>query len=114
MLVSTGVKVHTGVRGSSRSLHNPMRAAFAVVLMGSVHLIKLFRDFRRDTTPRCPLGGCLLSVVCCVRSVRLVTALLVSDGAIPASMGSWCWLASDSLWSFDRFHSVSHSVYMAE
>ena len=29
-------------RGSSRSLHNSMRAAFAVVLMGSVHLIKLF------------------------------------------------------------------------
>ena len=37
-------------RGSSRSLHSPMRAAFAVVLMGSVHLMKLFRDFRRGTT----------------------------------------------------------------
>ena len=35
-------------RGSSRSLHNSMRAAFTVVLMGSVHLMKLFRDFRRD------------------------------------------------------------------
>ena len=39
-------------RGSSRSLHNSMRPAFAAVLMGSVHLIKLFRDFRRGTTPR--------------------------------------------------------------
>ena len=29
-------------RGSSRSLHNSMRAASAVVLMGSVHLIKLW------------------------------------------------------------------------
>ena len=37
-------------RGSSRFLHSSMRAAFAVVLMGSVHLMKLFRDFRRGTT----------------------------------------------------------------
>ena len=72
-------------RGSSRSLHSSIRAAFAVVLMGSVHLMKLFRDFRRGTTPRCPLSGCLWSVVCRVRSIRLVTALLMSDGAIPAS-----------------------------
>ena len=82
-------------RGSSRSLHNSMRAAFAVVLMGSVHLMKLFRDFRRGTTPRCPLSGCLSSVVCRVRSVRLIAALLMrrlrrlwADG--------WCWLASDN------------------
>ena len=74
-------------RGSSRSLRNSKRAAFAVVLMGSVHLIKLFRDFRRGTAPRCPLSGCLSSVVCRVRSVRLATALLISDGAISASMG---------------------------
>ena len=67
---------------SSRSLHSSMRAAFAVVLMGSVHLMKLFRDCRRGTTPRCPLSGCLWSVVCRVRSVRLATALLVSDGTI--------------------------------
>ena len=73
--------------GSSRSLHNSMRAAFAVVLMGSMHLIKLFRDFRRGSTPRCPLSGCLSSVVCRVRSVRLATALLMPGGAIPASMG---------------------------
>ena len=72
-------------RGSSRSLHNSMRVAFAVVLMGSVHLMKLFRDFRRGTTPRCPLS--LWSVVCRVRSVRLATALLMSDWAIPASTG---------------------------
>ena len=37
-------------RGSSGSLHSSMRAAFAVVLMVSVHLMKLFRDFRRGTT----------------------------------------------------------------
>ena len=71
--------------GSSRSRHSYMRAAFAVVLMGSVHFIKLFRDFRRDITPKCPLSGCLWSVVCRVRPVRLAIALLVSDGAIPAS-----------------------------
>ena len=46
-------------RSSSRSLHSSMREAFAIVLMGSVHLIKLFRDFRRCTTPGCPLSGCL-------------------------------------------------------
>ena len=44
-------------RGSSLSLHSSKRAAFAVVLMGSVLLMKLFRDFRRGTTPRCPLSG---------------------------------------------------------
>ena len=74
-------------RGSSRSLHSSMRAAFAVMLMGSVHLIKLFRDFRRCTTPRCPLSGFLWSVVCRFRSVRLANDLLMSDGAIPASTG---------------------------
>ena len=74
-------------RGSSRSLHSSMQAAFTVVLMGSVHLIKLFPDFRRDTTLRCPLSGCLSSVACRVRSVRLATALLIFGGAIPASMG---------------------------
>ena len=71
-------------RGSRRSLHNSMRAAFVVVLMGSVHLIKLFRDFRRGTIPRCQLSGCFWSVV---RRVRLATALLISGGAIPASTG---------------------------
>ena len=49
-------------RGSSRSLHSSKRAAFAVVLMGLVHVIKLFRDLRRGTTPRCPLTGCLSSL----------------------------------------------------
>ena len=72
-------------RGSSLSLHGSKRAAFAVVLMGSVLLMKLFRNFTRDTTPRCPLSGCLSSVVCRVHSVRLATALLMSDEAIPAS-----------------------------
>ena len=56
-------------RGSSRSLRSSMRADFTVVLMGSVHLMKLFRDFRRDNSPRCPLSGCLWSVVCRVRSL---------------------------------------------
>ena len=70
-------------RCSSRSLRSSMRADFTVVLMGSVHFMKLFRDFRRGTTPRCPLSGCLWSVVCCVRSVQLATALLMSDWAIP-------------------------------
>ena len=74
-------------RGSSRSLHNFMRTDFAVVLMGSVHLMKLFRDFRHCTTPRCLFSGCLSSVVCRVCSVRLATVILVSGGAIPASMG---------------------------
>ena len=49
-------------RGSSRSFHNSMRAAFAVALMGSMQLMILFRDFRSGTTPRCPLSGCLSSV----------------------------------------------------
>ena len=56
-------------RSSSRSRHSSRRAAFAVVLMGFVHVIKLFRDLRRGTTPRCPLSGCLSSVACRVRSV---------------------------------------------
>ena len=74
-------------RGPSRSLHSSNRAAFAVVLMGLVQVIKLLRDLRRGTTPRCPFSGCLSSVACRVRSVRLATALLMSDGAIPASTG---------------------------
>ena len=57
-------------------------------IMGSVHLMKLFRNFRRGTTPRCPWSWCLWSVVCRVRSVLLATALLMSDGAIPASTGT--------------------------
>ena len=74
-------------RGSSRSLNSSKRAAFAVVLMGLLHVIKLFRDLRRGTTPRYQLSGCLSSVACRVRSVRLATALLRCDGAIPASTG---------------------------
>ena len=74
-------------RGSSRSLHSSKRAAFAVVLMGLVHVIKLFRDLRRGTTPKYPLSGCLSSVACRVRSVRIATALLRCDWAIPASTG---------------------------
>ena len=63
-------------RASSSYFHNSMRAAFDVLLMGSVHLIKLLRDFRRGTTPRCPLSGCHWSVVCRVRSVRIAIAKL--------------------------------------
>ena len=73
-------------KGSSRSLYSFTRTAFAVGLMGSMHLMKLFRDFRHGTTPRCPLSGCLWSVVCRVRPVRLSNALLMSDGAIPARL----------------------------
>ena len=62
-------------------------AQFSIFLMGLVHVIKLFRDSRRDTTARCPLSECLSSVSCRVRSVRLSTALLMSDGAMPASTG---------------------------
>ena len=62
-------------RGSSRSLYNAMRAAFAIVLMRSVHLITRFRHFRRGTTPRCPLGGRLWSLVCRVRCIRLAALL---------------------------------------
>ena len=73
--------------GSSRSLHSSKRAAFAVISNGLLHVIKLFRDLRRGTTPRCPFSGCISSVACRVRSARLATALLVYDGAIPASAG---------------------------
>ena len=73
--------------GSSRSLHSSMWAALVVVLMGSEHLIKLFRYFRCDTTPTCSLSRCLWSVVCRVRSVRLATALLVSDGGNSGEYG---------------------------
>ena len=69
-----------GSSGSSHSLHRSKRAAFAVVLMGLLHVIKLFRDLRHGTTPGCQLSGCLSSVACRVRSVRLATALLMSDG----------------------------------
>ena len=51
-----------------------------------LHLMKIFIDFRRGTTPICPLNGCLSSEICRVRSVRLATALLMPDGANPASM----------------------------
>ena len=84
-------------RGSIRSLNSSMRAAFAVVLMGSVHLPR-FQAWHH--WPRCPLSGYLWSVVCRVRSVRLATALLMSDGAIPASRAygqTWYLSASDSL-----------------
>ena len=64
-----------------------MRGAFVVVLMGSVQLVKLLRDFRRGTTLGCPFNGCIWSVVCRVRSVRLATALMMYDGAIPANTG---------------------------
>ena len=74
-------------RGSSRSLHSSNRAAFAIVLMGLVHVIKLLRDLRRGTTPRCPLSGCISSLACRVHTVRLTTALLMYDGSIPASTG---------------------------
>ena len=53
----------------------------------------------------------LKPTTCRVRSVRLATAVLMYDGAIPASTAD-CWYlsASDNLWSFYRFHSVSRPV----
>ena len=77
--VFVSTDVNSGVQGPSRSLHSSKRAVFNVVLMGLVHVIKLFRDLRRGTIPRCPLSGYLSSVACRVRSVRLATALLMSD-----------------------------------
>ena len=85
MFVGTDVKMHSGVDGLECSLLCSKQAAFAAVLMGLVHVIKLFRDVRRCTTPRCPLSGCLSSVACRVHSVHLANSLLMSDGAIPAS-----------------------------
>ena len=41
-------------RGPNRSLHSSKRAVFTVVLMGLVHVIKLFRDLRHGTIPRSP------------------------------------------------------------
>ena len=81
------------------------------LLMGSVLLMKFFRDFRRDTTPRCPLSGCLSSVVCRVRSVRLATALLMCDGAIPASTGRLLvFVGFRHPVIILQFHSVSRPV----
>ena len=100
-------------RVSSRSLHNFMREAFSVMLMGLVHLMKLFRDFGRGTTPKCQLSGCLSSVVCRVRSVRLATVLLVIGGAIPASMGRllvFVGFRQSVIIRQDWFLSVSRSV----
>ena len=55
-------------RGPSRSLHSSKRAAFAVVLMGLVHVIKVFRDLRRGTTSRCPLRPFVHSLPCPFRT----------------------------------------------
>ena len=49
--------------------------------------MKLSRNFRRDTTPRCPLSSGLWSVFFRLRSVRLATTLLMYDGVIPVSTG---------------------------
>ena len=73
-------------RGSILSLHSSERAAFTVVLMVSVLFMKLFREFRRGTTPRCPLSGCLLFAVCRIRSVRIATALLGAVAGIGRSL----------------------------
>ena len=51
----------------------------------SVHWMKHFHDFRGDTTLKRP-------AVCRVRSVRVATALLISDGAIAIMFVGVCWL----------------------
>ena len=116
-------------RGSSRSRHSSKWAAFAVVSIGLVHVIKLFRNLRRGTTPRSPLSGCLSSVACRVRSERLATALLMSDGAIPVSTGrllvfvgfrhpviilqvSFSVASSFFAW-VDRSHTVKHTLQLS-
>ena len=68
--------LYTCVRGLQRSLHNYMRRR--VTSLGCK--IKLFVDLWRGTTQRCPLSGYLWSVVGPVRSVRLATAVLMSEG----------------------------------
>ena len=57
-----------------------------------LNLVKNASSFRRrvdgpSAFARCPLSVCLWSVACRVRSVRLATALLMSDGAMPTSVG---------------------------
>ena len=82
--------------GSSRSLHNSMRASFVIVLMVSVILIKLFRDFRRCTTPRCPLNGCLLvrSLPCPLRTTyhRSPNVWWRDSGDTGRVLHGVCWL----------------------
>ena len=91
LCVSWEVFVSTASRGSSRALHNSMRAAFAVVLTGLVHLRKLqawhYSSFQAWHHCEMSVEWYLWSVVCRDRSVRLATALLVSDGAIQANTG---------------------------
>ena len=67
----------------SRSLHNSMRAAFAVVLMGSVHLIKLFRDLRHHSELSIEWEPLFRSLPCPFRT----TCHRSRGGAIPASTG---------------------------
>ena len=45
--------------GSRHYLRSSTLAVFAVVLMGSAHLMKLLRDFRRGKTPIWTLSGCI-------------------------------------------------------
>ena len=84
VFVSTDVKVLTGLasRFSSLSLHISKQAAFAVMLVGSVLLMKLFRDFRRGTTPVLRRGiGCLVPII---GDRRLAGLVRVGGGSCPS------------------------------
>ena len=86
MFFSIDVNVHTGFQGLESFSPQLHANIFRCRVDGlSAFEKKLFRDFRRGTTSRCPLSACLWSVVCRVRSVGLATVLLMSGGSIPAS-----------------------------
>ena len=88
MFVSTGVKVQTGVQGLDSFSPRLHASSFRRRVDGLSTFDKALPRFvRRGTTPRCPLSGCLWSVVCRVRTVRLATALLMPGGVIPSSTG---------------------------
>ena len=92
--------------GTSRSLHSSKQAAFAVVLMGLVHVTKVFHDMRRGTTPIYPLSRCLQSVAFRTTCYRSPDVRWGDSGEYSLLVFS----ASDTRWSFYRFHSVSRSV----
>ena len=69
-------------KGSSRSLHSSTRAAFAFSAFDEA--LPRFQAWHHSEMS---IEWVLWSVACRVRSVRLATALLMSDGPIPAGTG---------------------------
>ena len=87
MFVSIDVKVHTGVQeleSFSPQLH---ASSFRRRVDGLNAFDKALPRFQVWHHSEMSIEWVPLAVVCCVRSVRLATALLMSGGAIPASMG---------------------------